>query len=155
VACMGHNRDVGRWLRRLAALAATRQPGCGRNATMNEVAGDITAYLMDMDGVLVRGAQLIPGADEFIQRLRAANLPFLILTNNSMYTPRDLQTRLTRIGLHVMTEEIFTSALATAQFLQAQLPNGSAYVIGEAGLTTALHDDGFVLSDVAPEYVVL
>ncbi len=119
------------------------------------VADDIKAYLMDMDGVLIRGTKLIPGADQFIQRLRDANMPFLILTNNSMYTPRDLQVRLERIGLHVTTDEIFTSALATAQFLQAQHPNGSAYVIGEAGLTTALHDVGFILSDVTPEYVVL
>ena len=96
------------------------------------------AYLMDMDGVLVRGAQLIPGADGFIERLRAQGLPFLVLTNNSLYTPRDLQLRLERIGLRVRAEEIFTSALATAQFLHDQLPNGTAYVIGEAGLTTAL-----------------
>lgn len=113
------------------------------------------AYLMDMDGVLVRGAQLIPGADVFIERLRAHELPFLVLTNNSLYTPRDLQLRLERIGLRVRAEEIFTSALATAQFLHDQLPNGTAYVIGEAGLTTALHEVGYVLTDVRPDYVVL
>jgi NagD protein len=113
------------------------------------------AYLMDMDGVLVRGAQLIPGADAFIARLRTREIPFLVLTNNSLYTPRDLQLRLERIGLRVRAEELFTSALATAQFLHDQLPNGTAYVIGEAGLTTALHEVGYVLTDVRPDYVVL
>lgn len=114
-----------------------------------------TTYLMDMDGVLVRGAQLIPGADEFIQRLRDAGIPFLILTNNSSYTPRDLQVRLARAGLHVKEHEVFTSALATAQFLQRQRPGGSAFVIGESGLTTALHDAGYVLTDIQPDYVIL
>ena len=114
-----------------------------------------TTFLMDMDGVLVRGTQLIPGADEFIGRLRERGKPFLILTNNSLYTARDLQVRLERMGLNVETNELFTSALATAQFLSTQHPGGSAYVIGEAGLTTALHDAGYVLSDVSPEYVVL
>lgn len=112
-------------------------------------------FLMDMDGVLVRGSQLIPGADEFINRLREHGLPFQIITNNSLYTPRDLQVRLASVGLHVQTEELFTSALATAQFLQMQSPGGSAFVIGESGLTTALHDIGYVLTDLNPDYVVL
>lgn len=116
---------------------------------------DIAAYLMDMDGVLIRGAQLIPGAADFVARLRAAGKPFLILTNSSVYTPRDLQARLAHSGLAVAPEEIYTSALATAQFLQHQCPNGSAYVVGEAGLTTALHDVGYVLTDREPDYVVL
>lgn len=115
----------------------------------------IKTYLMDMDGVLVRGSQIIPGADEFIGRLRAKGLPFLILTNNSLYTARDLQARLASAGLHVAPSELFTSALATAQFLHTQTPNGSAYVIGEAGLTTALHDVGYVLTELNPDYVVL
>lgn len=115
----------------------------------------ILTYLMDMDGVLVRGSQPIPGADAFIGRLREAGKPFLILTNNSLYTPRDLQARLALSGLHVKVEELYTSALATAQFLHSQTPNGSAYVIGEAGLTTALHDVGYILTDTGPDYVVL
>ncbi|HEX9037007.1 MAG TPA: HAD-IIA family hydrolase [Ktedonobacterales bacterium] len=117
--------------------------------------GKPVTWLMDMDGVLVQGSQPIPGADEFIGRLRAANKPFLILTNNSLYTPRDLKARLATQGLHVGENELFTSAMATAQFLHRQAPGGSAYVIGEAGLTTALHDVGFILSDTAPDYVVL
>ena len=116
---------------------------------------DIKNYLMDMDGVILRGTTLIPGAAEFVEHLRAQDLPFLILTNNSLYTPRDLQVRLSYMGLHVQPEAIFTSALATAQFLHDQRPGGRAYAIGESGLTTALHDIGYVLTDQEPEYVVL
>jgi len=108
-----------------------------------------------MDGVILRGTTLIPGAAEFVEHLRAQDLPFLILTNNSLYTPRDLQVRLSYMGLHVQPEAIFTSALATAQFLHDQRPGGRAYAIGESGLTTALHDIGYVLTDQEPEYVVL
>jgi NagD protein len=112
-------------------------------------------YICDMDGVLVRGSQVVPGANEFIQRLQQAGAKFLVLTNNSLYTPRDLYARLQRIGLEVPPNAIYTSALATAQFLQTQHPGGSAYVIGEAGLTTALHDVGYIITDQQPEYVVL
>jgi NagD protein len=115
----------------------------------------IKHYLTDMDGVIVRGTTLIPGAAEFVQRLRTREIPFLILTNNSLYTPRDLQVRLSYMGLEVPPEVIFTSALATAQFLDDQHPGGRAYVIGESGLTTALHDIGYVLTDQEPEFVVL
>ncbi len=112
-------------------------------------------YLSDMDGVLVRGSQVVPGANEFVARLQAANAKFLVLTNNSLYTQRDLAARLQRIGLNVPPEAIYTSAIATAQFLQNQHPGGSAYVIGEAGLTTALHDVGYIITDHEPDYVVL
>src|SRR5216684_2969109 len=115
----------------------------------------IKNYLIDMDGVIVRGATLLPGAAEFVQRLRTQQIPFLILTNNSLFTPRDLQVRLSYMGLDVPPEAIFTSALATAQFLHTQRPGGRAYVIGESGLTTALHGIGYVLTDQEPEYVVL
>ena len=112
-------------------------------------------YLMDMDGVLVHEEHLIPGADEFVAELRAADTPFLVLTNNSIYTPRDLRARLLRTGLDIPEKSIWTSALATARFLDSQRPNGSAFVIGEAGLTTALHEIGYVLTDRDPDYVVL
>ena len=115
----------------------------------------IKNYLTDMDGVILRGTALIPGAAEFIQRLRMKDIPFLILTNNSQYTQRDLQVRLAYMGLDVPAEAIFTSALATAQFLHDQRPGGRAFAIGESGLTTALHDIGYVLTDQEPEYVVL
>jgi 5'-nucleotidase len=112
-------------------------------------------YLMDMDGVLVHEEHLIPGADKLIDELRAKDIRFLVLTNNSIYTPRDLRARLNRTGLDVPEQSIWTSALATATFLETQRPEGSAFVIGEAGLTTALHEIGYVLTDRDPDYVVL
>jgi NagD protein len=112
-------------------------------------------YLMDMDGVLVHEEHLIPGADQLIGELTTNKNPFLVLTNNSIYTPRDLRARLQRTGLDVPEASIWTSALATAKFLDSQRPNGSAFVIGEAGLTTALHEVGYVLTDRDPDYVVL
>ena len=115
----------------------------------------IENYLMDMDGVLVHEERLIPGADLFVKRLQQTGHRFLLLTNNSIYTPRDLAARLAQTGLEVPEEAIWTSALATARFLDTQRPQGSAYVIGEAGLTTALHERGYVLSERDPDYVVL
>jgi len=115
----------------------------------------IETYLMDMDGVLVHQERLIPGADQFISRLQDTGHRFLVLTNNSIYTPRDLAARLALTGLQVPEQAIWTSALATARFLDTQRPQGSAYVIGEAGLTTALHERGYVLSERDPDYVVL
>jgi NagD protein len=116
---------------------------------------EIRSWLMDMDGVLVREEQAIPGADQFITRLRERGRPFLLLTNNSIYTRRDLAARLAANGIEVPEEAIWTSALATARFLEDQRPEGSAFVIGEAGLTTALHDAGYTLTERAPDYVVL
>lgn len=113
------------------------------------------AYLTDMDGVLHREGDMIPGADEFISRLRAEEIPFMVLTNNSMQTPRDLSAKLTRMGLHIEPERIWTSATATAKFLSQQAGEASAYVIGEAGLTTALHEMGWILTDSDPDFVVL
>jgi NagD protein len=115
----------------------------------------VESWLTDMDGVLVHEGEPIPGGPEFIKRLRDSGKPFLILTNNSIYTARDLQARLTRMGFDVPESAIWTSALATAQFLSDQRPNGTAYVIGEAGLTTALHNAGYILSNMEPDYVVL
>jgi NagD protein len=115
----------------------------------------IRSWLMDMDGVLVSEQHAIPGAKEFLARLRELGLPFLVLTNNSIYTPRDLAARLSRTGLEVPERSIWTSALATAQFLDDQRPGGTAFVIGESGLTTALHDRGYTLSESDPDYVVL
>ena len=115
----------------------------------------IKSWLMDMDGVLVREQDPIPGANEFLTRLKELGLPFLLLTNNSIYTQRDLAARLTRTGLEVPEESIWTSALATAQFLGDQRPGGTAFVIGESGLTTALHDHGYTITERDPDYVVL
>jgi NagD protein len=118
-------------------------------------AREIRSWLMDMDGVLVREEEPIPGANVFLDRLRELSIPFLLLTNNSIYTPRDLVARLAAAGLEVPEQSIWTSALATAGFLHDQRPGGTAYVIGESGLTTALHEAGYTLDDRAPDYVVL
>jgi NagD protein len=115
----------------------------------------VRTWLSDMDGVLVHEEAAIPGAAEFVTQLQERGRPFLLLTNNSIYTPRDLRARLRRSGIDVPEEAIWTSALATAQFLNDQRPGGTAYVIGEAGLTTAMHEIGYVLSEREPEYVVL
>jgi NagD protein len=115
----------------------------------------IHTWLMDMDGVLVHEEHAIPGAGEFLARLRKSGTPFLVLTNNSIYTRRDLAARLRTAGLEVPEEAIWTSALATARFLEEQRPGGTAFVIGEAGLTTALHTAGYTLTERDPDYVVL
>jgi len=113
------------------------------------------SYLIDMDGVLVRGQTMIPGANAFIERLEARGVEYLVLTNNPLYTPGDLSHRLARIGLRVPPERIFTSAMATARFLASQRPHGTAFVIGESGLTEAIHNVGYVITDHSPDYVVL
>lgn len=112
-------------------------------------------WLLDMDGVLVHEEHALPGAQTFIDRLREHEIPFLVLTNNSMYTRRDLSARLARAGLDVPEEQIWTSAVATAQFLSDQAPEASAYAVGEAGLTTALHEVGYTLTNADPDFVVL
>ena len=116
---------------------------------------EIECWLTDMDGVLVHEERALPGAADFLQRLVDRERRFLVLTNNSIFTPRDLRARLSRAGLEVPEECIWTSALATAKFLGDQMPEGSAYVIGEAGMTTALHDVGSGLTEKDPDYVVL
>jgi NagD protein len=112
-------------------------------------------WLLDMDGVLVHEGVALPGAKEFLAELEERGRRYLILTNNSIFTARDLRARLAASGLPVPEESIWTSALATAKFLADQMPSGSAFVIGEAGLTTALHAVGYVMTDTSPDYVVL
>src|ERR1700754_2719345 len=127
----------------------------GRNWETMRVRSSTDCWLTDMDGVLVREEHALPGAAEFLARLEEKKRPFLVLTNNSIFTPRDLSARLARSGLAVPESAIWTSALATAAFLGDQLPGGSAYVIGEVGLTTALHNVGYTLTDTDPDFVVL
>jgi NagD protein len=115
----------------------------------------IESWLMDMDGVLVHEANALPGADRFLARLRELGRPFLLLTNNSIYTRRDLAARLQASGLDVPEELIWTSALATARFLENQRPGGTAFVVGESGLSTSLYQSGYTLTDRDPDYVVL
>jgi NagD protein len=116
---------------------------------------EVASWLMDMDGVLVHEMAALPGADRFLRRLRELERPYLLLTNNSIYTRRDLAARLRASGLEVGEEAIWTSALATARFLEGQRPGGTAFVVGESGLTTALYQSGYTLSDHDPDYVVL
>lgn len=112
-------------------------------------------FLIDMDGVIYRGSELIPGAARFVATLREREIPFLFLTNNSQRTRRDVATKLSRIGIDAYEEDIYTCAMATAAFLARQQPNGTAYVIGEGGLLQALHDVGYSIVDQDPDYVVV
>lgn len=112
-------------------------------------------YLIDMDGVLYRGSALIPGADLFVRQLRELQIPFRFLTNNSQRTRRDVVARLARMGIPAHEDDVFTCAMATARFLAAQKPGGTAYVIGEGGLLTALHQNGYAVVDHDPDYVVV
>ncbi len=112
-------------------------------------------YLIDMDGVIYRGGHLIPGAQRFIHELRTGDVPFLFLTNNSQRTRRDVATKLQRLGIEADEEHVFTCAMATARFLARQKPGGTAYVIGEGGLLTALHQNGYAIVDRDPDYVVV
>lgn len=116
---------------------------------------EIECWLTDMDGVLVHENQPIPGASELLEQWRNQGNPYLVLTNNSIFTPRDLSARLRASGLIVPEEAIWTSALATADFLKSQMPGGSAFVIGEAGITTALHEAGFIMTETDADYVVV
>jgi len=112
-------------------------------------------YLIDMDGVIYRGGHMIPGADRFINGLRKNDIPFRFLTNNSQRTRRDVATRLQRLGIDVEMEHVYTCAMATARFLALQKPEGTAFVIGEGGLLTALHENGYAIVDKDPDYVVV
>jgi NagD protein len=112
-------------------------------------------YLIDMDGVLYRGKAIIPGADRFVEELRRRDIPFRLLTNNSQRTRRDVVAKVARLGIDVDEEHVFTSAMATARFLAQQTPGGTAFVIGEGGLLTALHQHGYAVVDHDPNYVVV
>jgi NagD protein len=112
-------------------------------------------YLIDMDGVLVHGKKLIPGADTFIESLKKNDVKFLLLTNNSIYTQVDLAHRLQNTGIDIDAEHIFTSAMATAYFMTAQKEHGAAFVIGESGLNVAVHNIGYIMTDENPDFVVL
>ena len=122
---------------------------------LDSVSVNNRGYLIDMDGVVYRGNKLIPGADRFIQILLEKEIPFLFVTNNSQRSRCDVVLKLTQMGIDVEIEHIFTCAISTARFLASQKPNGSAYVIGDAGLLTALHDHGYAINEADPDYVVV
>ena len=115
----------------------------------------IKGFICDMDGVIYHGNKILPGVREFINWLQKENKEFLFLTNNSSYTPKELQQKLARMGLDVSEDHFYTSALATATFLKDQAPECSVYAIGEAGLLNALYDKGITMNDINPDYVVL
>ena len=112
-------------------------------------------FICDMDGVIYHGNIILPGVAEFINWLNSENKEYLFLTNNSGYTPRELQQKLHRMGLEVGEEHFYTSALATAEFLKEQAPGCSVYALGEAGLLNALYEAGCTMNDVNPDYVVI
>lgn len=114
-----------------------------------------TGYLLDMDGVIYRGGEVIPGAIKFVRKLRETGTPFLFLTNNSQRTRRDMATKLNRMGIPATEDDVFTCAMATARFLARQKPGGTAYVIGEGGLLNALHRNGYSVVEDSPDYVVI
>lgn len=112
-------------------------------------------YLLDMDGVIYRSSTIIPGADRFVTKLLANNIPFTFLTNNSQRTRRDVCAKLRRMGFPIDEQHVFTCAMATARFLARQKPDGTAFVIGEGGLLTALHRHGYAVVDKDPDFVVV
>lgn len=120
-----------------------------------EILRNKQGFICDMDGVIYHGNRLLPGVKEFVDWLYRENKHFLFLTNSSERSPRELQQKLARLGLDVDESHFYTSALATAKFISFQCPNGSAYVIGGAGLITALHDAGITMNDVDPDYVIV
>jgi NagD protein len=113
------------------------------------------AFICDMDGVIYHGNRLLPGVREFLEWLNKENKKFLFLTNSSERSPRELREKMLRLGLEIEEEHFYTSALATAAFLSQQMPGGSVFVIGEAGLTNAIYNAGFSMNDTNPDYVVM
>lgn len=113
------------------------------------------AFICDMDGVIYHGNHLLPGVERFVEWLKTENKKFLFLTNSSKRSLRELQQKLARLGIDVDASHFYTSALATASFLAAHQPGGSAYVIGETGLTNALYEAGYSMNDIDPDYVVV
>jgi len=115
-----------------------------------------TGYLIDMDGVIYREKQLIPGAREFVEALIAKGAPFIFLTNNSAPTPEDLSVRLGHLGIPgLSSRHFYTSALNTADFLSETQPSCTVFVIGEGGLLAALHERKIASDALHPSYVVV
>lgn len=111
--------------------------------------------LIDMDGVIYSGEHLIPGADVFINNLVKKDIPFTFMTNNSQRTRLEVVRKLKKLGITVSTEHVYTSAMATGKFLASQIPGGTAFVLGEGGLLTSLHENDLTLVDTDPDFVVL
>jgi len=122
---------------------------------IKDIVRNVKGIICDMDGVVYHGNQLLPGVAEFIDWMERENINFLFLTNASNRSPRELKEKLQRMGLEIPEENFYTSALATARFLESQAPNSSAYVIGDPGLINALYESGITMNDVNPDYVVV
>jgi NagD protein len=114
-----------------------------------------TGFIIDMDGVIYHGNLLLPGVTEFLAWLESSGKKYLFLTNSPERTPKELHEKLARLGINVGEDHFYTSALATASFLANQKPNGSAYIIGDAGLIHAMYSAGFTVNNVNPDYVVV
>jgi NagD protein len=112
-------------------------------------------FICDMDGVIYHGNRLLPGVKEFVEWLKSEQKSYIFLTNSSERTPQELQEKMHRLGIEVDKSHFYTSALATAAFLSSQHPNGSAYIIGDAGLINALYNVGYTMNNVDPDYVVM
>lgn len=112
-------------------------------------------FIIDMDGVIYHGNRLLAGVTEFLEWLESNGKNYLFLTNSSERTPRELREKLKRLGITVGEEHFYTSALATASFLSTQLPNGSAYIIGDAGLIHAMYSVGYSVNNVNPDFVIV
>jgi len=117
--------------------------------------GSRCGFLLDMDGVIYRGDEPVPGAAEFVHSLREREIPFLFLTNNSASGPRDYVVKLEKMGIQVEEEHFYTCGMATMEFLQQQKPHGTAFVIGEGGLVSALHQAGYGITTKQPDYVIV
>ncbi|HHU99166.1 MAG: HAD family hydrolase [Bacteroidales bacterium] len=113
------------------------------------------AFISDMDGVIYHGNRLLPGVPEFVEWLKKEGKKFLFLTNSSERTPKELQEKMLRLGIDIDENAFYTSALATAQFLASQKPEGTAYIIGEAGLINAMYNAGYTMNNYNPDYVVV
>lgn len=114
-----------------------------------------TGFICDMDGVIYHGNQILDGVKEFVEWLKDEKKRFVFLTNSSERTIKELREKLMRMGIEVGPDHFYTSALATATFLKSQKPNGSAYIIGEAGLINALYNSGYTSNNIDPDYVVM
>lgn len=112
-------------------------------------------FIIDMDGVIYHGNKILPGVPEFLRWLEDSGKKYLFLTNASQRTPKELQEKLQRLGIIVGEEHFYTSALATAGFLSSQKPNGSAFIIGDAGLIHAMYSVGYTTNNVNPDYVIV
>jgi NagD protein len=112
-------------------------------------------FIIDMDGVIYHGNMLLPGVTEFLAWLENSGKKYLFLTNSPERTPKELHEKMARLGINVGEDHFYTSALATASFLANQKPNGSAYIIGDAGLIHAMYSAGYTVNNVNPDYVVV